>query len=408
MTRKPFVALAAALTVLAASAAAIDITKLGVVLKLPGMDEARVTSVDYTTVDGKTLRLNAYRPAGAPLETSLPAVVFINGIGSLTLPDWGQYTGWARLAAASGLVGITYQTFVSSGTPYEDIVRASRAQAGRMLEALRSRAGELGIDPERIAFWSCSANVMTGFPLAMETRPAGLRCAVFYYGDAPGTPRQDLPVLLVRAGLDSYQLNKAMERMAADALRVDVPVEMINVLEGNHGFDLIDDDEDSRAAMRATLEFLKVHLAAGAPARPEKPLTSRGLYARLAAGDTDAAWAAVRGRIAAMRADTSDNPLTYREISTSGLLAIARDLQADGKPDRAMEAFRMAAEAHPESPEPLAAVAEALEAAGRTGEALAAAEKALGLVDGAPSMGADAKAKLRAALMERVARLKGK
>jgi len=74
--------------------------------------------------------MDIYRPPAASRSLLLPAVIFISGIGSLDLPDWGQNAGWGRLVAASGLIGITYQTYLPLAKTWEDILIDARSQAG--------------------------------------------------------------------------------------------------------------------------------------------------------------------------------------------------------------------------------------------------------------------------------------
>src|SRR5262245_38616072 len=71
-----------------------------------------------------------------------------------------------------------------------------------------------------------------------------LRCAVFYYGVMPAVAaRADVPVLVLRAGLDSPELNAGIEAFVREAIPADVPVTFVNYVEGQHAFDIFDDTD---------------------------------------------------------------------------------------------------------------------------------------------------------------------
>src|SRR5687768_17940222 len=100
------------------------------------------------TYDGE-LELDFYRPKSA---TTVPLVIFLNGVGRPDLKEWGQYTSWPRLVATRGMAAIAHET---SG---DDAAK----QADALLRYVKADANELRIDASRIAIWACSANVRCG------------------------------------------------------------------------------------------------------------------------------------------------------------------------------------------------------------------------------------------------------
>jgi hypothetical protein len=115
----------------------------------------------------------------------------------------------------------------------------------------------------------------------------GLKCAVFLYActlDGPNgnvvgaAARQfgfanpsvqltidDLPgtthLMVVRAGKDAFpELNATLDRFAADALRRNLPVTIINHADASHAFDLIDDGRESQHVIRQVLAFARFRL----------------------------------------------------------------------------------------------------------------------------------------------------
>lgn len=225
-----------------------------VALQISGMHLVKVRrNLVYTP----GLRLDVYRPRTA--TKPVPAVLFVHGRTSAESPkDWGQYVGWGQLAAASGLAGVTFNHY---GEP-ADIVAAIRY--------VRANASRLGIDAKRLCVASFSAGVHPTLLTALEGKAGKLRCAVAYYGwlDAdlpqlsPATylRADSLPVLVAKAGADDPAINSSIDRFVARANEVKAPVTLLVHDTAPHAFDITRRDARSRAIMRQTLAFLRLHL----------------------------------------------------------------------------------------------------------------------------------------------------
>ncbi|MGD2114283.1 MAG: alpha/beta hydrolase [Acidobacteriota bacterium] len=232
------------------------------------------------------LGLDLHLPAGDG-GGPRPAVLFVHGDGP---PEYlegikssAQYAGWGRLAAASGLVGVTFDHRSTHGwtriaEPAEDVERA--------VSFVRERSADLGIDGDRLAVWSCSAGPPVVLPTLLREPPPYVRCLAVCYGvmdlepaaerveDAAvkaalraASPLEALrasggnvpPMLIARAGADNPRLNRGLDRFIAEALALNAPVEVINLPEGDHGFEVRNDDARSSEAVRRTVEFMKHH-----------------------------------------------------------------------------------------------------------------------------------------------------
>ncbi|HEX5044679.1 MAG TPA: tetratricopeptide repeat protein [Candidatus Polarisedimenticolaceae bacterium] len=251
----------------------------GVVETVPGMDEVAVKTMVYKTVTDRALEMDVYAPPGGGAAPK-SAVVFVNGVGDFPgqrkLRHWGQYTTWPRLIAASGMVAITFDA-----RGQEDNV----SDVGDAFAYLRAHGRELGIDPARMAAWACSANVRSALTVLMQPGPVPAVAAVLYYGNGdPAELRGDLPVLLARAGKDRPQMNAMVDQLAARAVQANAPWTILNVPNGHHAFDVLDETEESRAAIRATVAFLRAQLEP-APA-PQRPVhAGRAAAAHVMAGE---------------------------------------------------------------------------------------------------------------------------
>ncbi len=260
-------------------------TRHRLVLSLDGADEiAPSSSHECGHANGSTTRLEIYRPSG---EGARPAVVFVHGDGAPEMlrgiTQWGQYVSWGQTVAASGLVGVTFEHSSSEG-----LTQVGRVldEIDAVLECVRANADALGIDPDRLCIWSCSAGVPYGVSAAIRAASA-IRCGVAYYGWLDLRPMQselspevseaDLalasplaylesgatmpPLLVMKAGLDRASINDSIDAFVTEARRIRAPVELLVHPEGRHAFDVLDDVDTSRAVIAATISFMKNHLS---------------------------------------------------------------------------------------------------------------------------------------------------
>jgi dienelactone hydrolase len=259
-----------------------------IVYALPGMDKIRARKdITYKRVADDELKMDVYHPQNLPNGARRPAIVFIHG-GALppnlrTKPkEWGAYVSYGQLAAASGFVGITFnQRFY--GWDMKALADA-RSDVTDAIAYIRSNAERLGIDKDRICLWALSAgSVLLGS--AISDAPSFIRCMVFYYAildleplrkERPaitdevtrefspihrleGAGKAFAPIFIARAGRDEPGLNVAVDSFIQKALTRKATLDFSNHAEGQHGFDVLDDNERTREVIRRTLEFIKAH-----------------------------------------------------------------------------------------------------------------------------------------------------
>jgi hypothetical protein len=245
------------------------------VYEIPGMQDVAVRpGVPYRDA----LTLDLYLPAGGGPK---PAVVIVLGYPDFGVPtpfgcqfrEMGMIISWAQLFAASGIVGVVYET----ANPAEDV--------HAVLACLRANAAEWGIDPSRIGVWASSGNV----PVALSALMAGnLRCGVICYGatldldgasdvaqaqsqfrfsnPTAGRSVEELPrdtaLFIARAGQDQFAgMNSSIDPFLAAAVRCNLPVTFVNHPTGPHAFDLLDDSQTSKHIIQAILAFLQAKLS---------------------------------------------------------------------------------------------------------------------------------------------------
>ena len=246
------------------------------------MEEVTVRRrLQYLSTGASPLTLDLYYPpdhqsGGVPK----PAVVIVLGYPDVGVPtpfgcqfrEMGMMVSWCQLFAASGMVGVVYET----RSPAEDI--------HSVLAYLWENGAALGIDAGRIGLWTCSGNAPVALSVMMDGKAA---CGVLFYAmtldidGATGVAKasgmyhfanptagrrvedlpEDKPLFLARAGQDGIAgLNEALDSFVAAGLRSNLPFTLINHPSGQHGFDYMDDSEETRRIIRAALAFLQTNL----------------------------------------------------------------------------------------------------------------------------------------------------
>jgi hypothetical protein len=228
-----------------------------ILLRVPRAEEVWVEpNIVFKEGEGSAaLHLDVYYPPDFAQDTSLPVVVFMNGIGLRDLKDFPSYESWARATAASGMAAVTF----------ESLPGQIEADVEDLMIYLAGNAATLGIDADNMCWWACSDSVPRTLPLALQEDRRYLRCAVVYYGmgEYPlmGDMRSDLPIFLVKAGLDVKVTNARIDRFVQKASAANRDLTYVIYASGRHAFDIYDDTVRTRAIIQGTLDFMKLHLS---------------------------------------------------------------------------------------------------------------------------------------------------
>jgi hypothetical protein len=241
------------------------------VLNVEGVADQRVDRVGA---------LDFHRPART---ARTGAILFVHGgpgPAHLEVPprDWPVYTGYAAAAAQRGLVGVVVEHSLIHGL---DRLAAAADEVEAAIGVLRA---DPQVDPNRIALWFFSgAGLLAGEWL--DSRPDWLRCLALTYpllATPPGVDElvsaaevigkhKDLPVLLTRVGREREELaGPVAEFVSAGGAALDI----IDVPKGQHGFDMLDHSEESRAAVTKALDWAIAHLGEDPTAPSQLPIPS--------------------------------------------------------------------------------------------------------------------------------------
>ncbi|MEX2154917.1 MAG: alpha/beta hydrolase, partial [Gemmatimonadaceae bacterium] len=203
--------------------------------------------------------------------------------------DWPQYQEWGRLAAAAGLVGVTFVHRLTT----DDNVDVAGDDMETLLRHVREHAREYSLDPNRLCIALYSAGGPLAAPFLREPRPY-VRCLVLYYpfldlnhvgvhspfrgphsaervaalaSYSPArwlVPNADRlpPIFLARGGRDVIPgINSSIDRFMNMAFAAEIGIDFYLHRSGPHGLDRpAGPDARSEEIVRATVEFLRRHL----------------------------------------------------------------------------------------------------------------------------------------------------
>jgi acetyl esterase/lipase len=244
--------------------AGLDLSKR-IVYRVDGMRDARVKNEVYKRDAGAELAMNVYAPARLSAGARVPAVIFVHGgpIAPDFMPptQWGVFASYGELAAASGLVGVTFNHRLFALADFDK----SQADVAAAIDYVRSHATELNVDADRIALWYFSGGGLLMTPMLLD-RPDYVRCIVAFYAYLQPVEMQvrtkgaGLPIFIARAGLDQRMINETIDLFVQEALAGNAMLEVMNHPAGRHGFDVLDDDERSREIIARAVAFAQAHV----------------------------------------------------------------------------------------------------------------------------------------------------
>ncbi|HEY3562998.1 MAG TPA: hypothetical protein VGL05_36280 [Kribbella sp.] len=223
--------------------------------------------ITTTTHDG----LELYLPS---TSGPAPAVLLIHGVpysaeGRPLPSDWHIYRGYASRLADRGCV-TTVVNHSPDGSPDDD---RSTAAITAAIAALRAHPRA---DGDRVALWFFSG----AGPLAsqfLHSPPAWLRCLALTYpvlGDselvtvrgmhpvAAVRGARDLPIVMTVVGRELPDVAPTQPPFIEAARAAGVALQLIDVPEGRHGFDVLDHTDESRQAVTAALDAVTTALLA--------------------------------------------------------------------------------------------------------------------------------------------------
>lgn len=262
----------------------------GVVVEIPGMRQIRVRrGIAYKGA----LKFDIYYPFGMEPKLRVPAIVLVSGQAGPQLMQnlrgvaFNTTMARALTARANRIVIVPDigPTYASLDDPKQENARLiDVADDLRDLFAyVRGHAGELQVDGDSLAVLARSAGWSYGLNAALRDAPPFIKAVALHYGQLSAaslrgtgvgeallpqfSPVELLqsskafpPFLLVTAGHDFFYSASEASAFLDAAKAKGADVTHVHLPDGEHGFDTINDYEDSRDALLQTFLFLRAHL----------------------------------------------------------------------------------------------------------------------------------------------------
>ncbi|MCE5292354.1 MAG: alpha/beta hydrolase [Nocardiaceae bacterium] len=209
--------------------------------------------------------IDVYRPDVS--DRLAPVVVFVHGgpIPPGHEPrDKPIFIGYASLVAHAGAVGVMFNHRLHSASHLS-------TAADDLREAVNQARSLPGVDPDRVAIWFFSG---AGLLMAdwLREPPRYLRCLAATYpvlesGDDWGVEERfrpveavatagRLPVLVTRVGRERPEFAQGGGLFVNAARAAGVGLDVIDVPNGQHGFDILDHTDESRDAVRRAVDWV--------------------------------------------------------------------------------------------------------------------------------------------------------
>jgi hypothetical protein len=200
-------------------------------------DAAFVVATDPAGIDVR--HRSAYDLWITASDTVLPLVILVHGpVRDGPRPrEWPVYQGYGSLLAHAGLAAAV------TDLDYTNVEALSGpiAQLGEVAESARR---EPGVDGGRCVIWAFSGGArLVG--RWVEEPPGWLRGVALTYPVVAPVTRAQGPIVLTRVGLEHPAVQETVDRLVALAS----DIQIIDVTNGHHGFDVLDHTDDSREAV---------------------------------------------------------------------------------------------------------------------------------------------------------------
>jgi acetyl esterase/lipase len=250
-----------------------DVMKIPVFYSVPGTDAVRVErDIVFRTAGQTPLKADIYLPAA---RGTYPVVLLVSG-GAVN--DWRTaafYTSFARVLAAEGVAAVNYDKRLARD---RQSAAAASEDSLALVDYLKSHAADYGLDTSRLCTWHFSAGGTVAGTMLGERSPAScvvLTYAILSFGkgdeDPQLAPHSALvqvrqrggsipPTLIVRAGRDAKPLNDSIDAFVAAALASNALVALINYPAGDHGFEVLNDTDETRRVIGQSIAWLKSRL----------------------------------------------------------------------------------------------------------------------------------------------------
>lgn len=222
-----------------------------------------VLDVPATGMVARQAAFDVYRPDSG--NQSLAAVVFVPGPMPAEFPArpraWPVYESYGRLMVSRGVLAVVPDLHYYAMDQWQQ----ASENLGSVIESVRALEE---VDADRVAVWAFSGGgLLIGRWLAQS--PPWLRCLALTYPvlAVPADPAEQAravqpgrPLVLTRVGRESASIQATVDAFLSAAGRTGTLVDVVEVPDGRHGFDMLDHTEASRRAVIEATDLVIDHL----------------------------------------------------------------------------------------------------------------------------------------------------
>ncbi len=227
----------------------------------------------------RTDTVDTYVPDGAG---PFPVVVVVHGAplppGLEKAPrDWPLYRGYGAALAARGLLTAVVEHALPIAPGPDGLVLDYATAAAQVAGAVRAARSDPRADANRVVLWFFSGGAMLsvdwlGDPprwlrgIALNypvvTPLPGMLAAPGFVAPAAAVEHAgDIPILLTRVGREHPGFAAGVDEFLTNAAAAGVAVELNEVPDGHHSFDVVDHTDESRAAVRRAVDWVRARQA---------------------------------------------------------------------------------------------------------------------------------------------------
>ena len=217
-------------------------------------------------------QVDMYTPGG---HGPFPAVLIVHG-GPIpadlrpTPRDWPVYRGYGALLASRGVIAATVDHRLHLVPGPDGVLFDYATAAADVAAAVEAVRADPHVDGDRVVLWFFSGGGLLSTDW-LRTRLTWLRGLALTYPVLAPLPgwRVDSrfqpavairergtimpPIVLTRVGLERAEVADTVAQFLTAAADSDVSVEIIDVPNGRHGFDMVDHTDESRLAVERTV-----------------------------------------------------------------------------------------------------------------------------------------------------------
>ena len=224
------------------------------VYKHPNMDMVTVKSnIIYNASQEKPFMMDLYYP----IETICPqpkTVIMAHGSSTMEdIKDMDVFQSWGKVMASFGFTAIVFNWRPDDApTDMSDLI-----------SYVRENHEELKIHKDNISIFAFSAGVENAFKEGLKGNSECIKSIVAYYGKIDQGSfehfeKDQCPAVFIAMGaLDDIFSTDCNDEFINNAKKLGSPVEFIIHSKGEHGFDVFNDDEETKVIIDRTIEFIK-------------------------------------------------------------------------------------------------------------------------------------------------------